>query len=432
MLFHNLHKALFVVGGNIKRNRTNRQNSNKNENNYSCLFITYTNNAACLCSKKLPILKTNQTLISITEGNSDHKDAWTISPEVKLDVFVSNPFVGTKKITFYSDIDSISFTVKPNKKYDFIILLNGKDKAYTQISTDSKQIPSLESKLFYTRIKNTNQVTDTIPFTIGKDNRIYLKGKVNNSDSLDFLFDTGANSCVITSSLINKKVAVNIDGSQENGSTDGNALVKKSSKNIINIGNLLWNDVPLLSIDYTNRPFDLVLGWVAFEDKIIEINYDKNILIIHPNLPLVNWEYSKLQIDFLDRGVPHINCKIILDGKESNAWYTFDSGSNAELIVGQKFAQTNLLYNSLKVVGKTTSVGSTGNKIVNDKVIVPKLRIGDYEMYQIPMSIKQKDPEGVVHHENIGNNILKRFNVIIDMKNKFIYLKPNRLFYSPM
>jgi hypothetical protein len=151
------------------------------------LFIT---TQFLFAQEKLPILKTNQTIVSIKEGNSDYKDSWTIAPEVKPDVFVTQKFTGTQIITFYSDIDSISFTVKPNKKYDFIILLNGKDKAYTQISTDSKQNPSLEPKLFYTRLKNTNQVTDTIPFTLGKDNRIHIKGKINNSDTLDFLFDT--------------------------------------------------------------------------------------------------------------------------------------------------------------------------------------------------------------------------------------------------
>ena len=382
--------------------------------------------------QKLPVLKTNNTLISIKEGRSYYKDVWTISPEVKLDIFVTNSFVGNKKITFYSEIDSISFSVKPNKKYNFIISLNGKDKAYTQISTDNKQKPTLAPKLIYTRRINTNQLTDTIPFTIGKDNRIHLQGNVNNSDSLDFLFDTGANACVITTSLINKKVAVNIDGSQENGSTDGTSMVKTSSKNTISIGNLVWNDVPLLSIDYKTASFDLILGWVAFEDKIIEIDYDKNILVVHRNLPSLNWEYSKLQMDFLDRGVPHINCKLITNGKTSNAMCTFDLGSNGNLLIGQQFAQTNLLYDSLKIIGKTTSVGSTGNKIVNDLVILPKLKIGDYEMYQLPISIKQKDPEGVSHNENIGNNILKRFNTIIDFKNKFIYIKPNKLFYSPM
>ena len=61
-----------------------------------------------------------------------------------------------------------------------------------------------------------------------------------------------------------------------------------------------------------------------------------------------------------------------------------------------------------------------------------KLKLGDYEMYQIPLAIQEQEIKGDEHNENIGNNILKRFNTIIDFKNNYIYLKPNNLFYAPM
>lgn len=381
--------------------------------------------------KQLPVLKTNKTSINIKEGDFDYKDAWTLSPEVQPDVFVTNPFVGNKTIIFYSDIDSISFNVKPNKKYDFIILLNGKDKAYTQINTDSKGNPSIEPKLFYTRLKNTNQAADTIPFTLGMDNRIHLKGKVNNSDTLDFLFDTGAGSCVITSSIIGKKIKLTITGSQENGGADGVAVVEKSTKNVIQINNLIWKDVSLLSIPYQNPSFDVVLGWIAFEDKIVEIDYEKNILIIHQTLPQVNKEYSKLEIKLIE-GIPYIKVKLIVDGNESEDWFDFDTGSDGTLVIGHKFAKEHLLNNTMKSIGTSKSVGSAGIVMVGKVVILPKLKLGDYEMYQIPLSIQQQEIKGVEHNENIGNNILKRFNTIIDFKNNYIYLKPNNLFYTPM
>ena len=53
-------------------------------------------------------------------------------------------------------------------------------------------------------------------------------------------------------------------------------------------------------------------------------------------------------------------------------------------------------------------------------------------MYQIPLSMQEQEVKDVEHNENIGNKILKRFNTIIDFKNNFIYIKPNKLFYSPM
>ncbi|SFC00853.1 Aspartyl protease [Flexibacter flexilis DSM 6793] len=381
--------------------------------------------------KTLPTLKTNKTSISIQEGNSEYKDVWEISPEVKLDVFVANPFRGTQTIVFRSDIDSISFTVKPNKKYDFIILLNGKDKAYTQISTYSKAKPSLEPKLFYTRLKKANTQTDTIPFTLGKDNWIHLKGKINNSDTVDFLFDTGAGICVITSSIINKKVNLTIDGSEENGGTDGIATVDKSAKNVIEISNLKWENVPLLSINYQKPTFDAVMGWVAFENKIIEIDYEKHILVVHQFLPNLSAEYTKLPYQLIG-GVPYIKCKLVVNKKEVEGWFDFDSGSNGELIIGQKFARDNALNDAMKNIGTSISVGSTGKAIKNNKVILPKLKLGDYEMYQVPLAIQEQEVEGDEHNENIGNNILKRFNTIIDFKAGFIYLKPNNLFYTPI
>lgn len=381
--------------------------------------------------KKLPTLKTNSNSINIKEGTSEYKDIWTISPEVNPDIFVTNPFVGTKKIMFYSDIDSISFTLKPNRKYDFIILLNGKDKAYTQISTDSKGKPSLEPKLSYTRLKNTNQVTDTIPFTLGKDNGIHIKGKINNSDTLDFLFDTGAGICVISSSIINQKVNLTIDGSQENSGTDGVATVDQSSKNIIEINNLKWENVPLLSINYQKPSFDAVLGWVIFEDKIVEIDYEKSVLVVHPFLPNLSKEYTKLEFKLIG-GIPYIKCKFLVNEREIEGWFDFDTGSNGELIIGQKFAKDNLLNNAMKNIGTSQSVGSTGIAIKNNKYILPKLKLGDYEMYQIPLAIQEQEVKDDEHNENIGNNILKRFNTIIDFKNNYIYLKPNNLFYAPM
>jgi predicted aspartyl protease len=398
----------------------------------TCTFLLITLSTQIVCGQnKLRILETNKTSIDIKEGDFLYKDAWTLSPQIKPDVFVTNTFTGTKKITFYSDIDSISFDVKPNKKYDFIILLNGKEKAHTQINTNNAENPSLEPKLTYKRQKNIKQETDTIQFTLGKDNGIHLKGKINNSDNLDFLFDTGAGSCVITSSLINQKVNLKIDGNQENAGTDGVSVVDKSSKNIIEIDNLIWEDVSLLSINYQKPAFDAVLGWIAFENKIIEIDYEKSILVIHQSLSNISKDYTKLEYKLIG-GIPYIKCKLIVNEKESEGWFDFDTGSNGELIIGQKFAKNNLLNNVMKNIGTSKSVGSTGIAIKNNKVILPKLKLGEYEMYQIPLSIQEQEVEGDEHNENIGNNILKRFNTIIDFKNNYIYLKPNNLFYTPI
>lgn len=80
---------------------------------------------------KLPIIKANSEMVNIREGKDFHENAWSIAPEANPDVYTSSN--AGESVTFYTDIDSISFVVDKEKVHDFIILLNKKDTAYTQI-----------------------------------------------------------------------------------------------------------------------------------------------------------------------------------------------------------------------------------------------------------------------------------------------------------
>ena len=381
-------------------------------------------------------LKSNTNLISIKEGKSYYKDIWTISPEVKPDVYNVNQFKDKQKITFYSDIDTLEINVKPNKKYDFVILLNDTVKAFTQINTYKNNEPSLEPKLVYSNLKpNYKSETDTIPFRIGSDNRIHIDGKINDSDNVDLIYDTGASMSAIKTSLIGTKVKVDLDDTVQNEGFDGTSTVNISSKNKIKIGDFLWENVPLLSIDYkskTDFPFDAVLSWLVFDDKIVEIDYETQKIILHNSLPELSSEYSKLEYKLMPDGIHYIKCKLVAKGKESETWFIFDTGANGELIISQKFAEENDLKTGITKIGDKKIKGSTGIEIEATKVVLSKLKFGDIEMYQIPMFIPSKDAEGIYKNEIIGNNILKRFNTFIDFRNELIYLKPNKLFYSKM
>ena len=77
----------------------------------------------------LQVIKANSKIVDIKDGKNLKKGAWTIVPESKPDIYKTSG----KSVTFYTDLDSISFTVKPRHEYNFVILLNGKDSAFTQI-----------------------------------------------------------------------------------------------------------------------------------------------------------------------------------------------------------------------------------------------------------------------------------------------------------
>jgi len=77
------------------------------------------------------IIHATSTLVDIRDGGSYHKNYWTIMPEVRPDIYETPNKNDT--VTFYTDIDSISFFVEADKTYGFIIVLNNKDSAHLQI-----------------------------------------------------------------------------------------------------------------------------------------------------------------------------------------------------------------------------------------------------------------------------------------------------------
>ena len=92
-------------------------------------------------SKNLPVIKASSTQVDIRDDNVLRKNAWRIVPEEELDVYETS----AKKVTFYTDLDSISFEINPQiGQYDFIILLNEKDSARTQIKYQPSRLSILK------------------------------------------------------------------------------------------------------------------------------------------------------------------------------------------------------------------------------------------------------------------------------------------------
>lgn len=131
----------------------------------------------------LPLIKANSPKVAINDGGYLDKNAWSLSPRAKPDVYIAGRAKKSKRVTFYTDIDSISVNLKPGASFDFIILLNEKDSCYTRISS---------SKLVDSPLKQAPNGHDTIPFILTKDNAIHVKSILNNRDTLNLHFDLGS------------------------------------------------------------------------------------------------------------------------------------------------------------------------------------------------------------------------------------------------
>jgi len=91
----------------------------------------------------LPSIKATSTKVDIRVGNDYFsKGGWQLEPNKNPDIFFigSKWLYDTKKVSFITDIDSLSFNAQPGHKYDFVIMLNENIPCHIQIVTSANPI----------------------------------------------------------------------------------------------------------------------------------------------------------------------------------------------------------------------------------------------------------------------------------------------------
>jgi len=177
-----------------------------------------------------------------------------------------------------------------------------------------------------------------LPFSL-ENNSVYLYCKVNTTDSIKFLFDTGANGSVININA-KKKVPLNIDGKSENKGSNGVNTVDYSSHNTVQFGSIQKNDIQFTLIPYGSADFDGVFGTDLMKGKVIEIDYHKNEIRFYEEnyLSMDLTGYEKIKLHMIDN-YPAVESSMVVNGKEYSGFFGLDSGADDVLTIASPFAK---------------------------------------------------------------------------------------------
>lgn len=131
-----------------------------------------------------PTIKAHSKSVSVRDGENYREKAWTISPEIQPDVY---EVIGKgRRVTFYTDIDSISYMVNPTDIIDFNIILDGKDTAWTQIQCREPYIDILKRADKYNYSDN-----NTVPIFTYQDKNNPNLVALRQGFNLDSIAGTG-------------------------------------------------------------------------------------------------------------------------------------------------------------------------------------------------------------------------------------------------
>ena len=338
---------------------------------------------------QIPLIKANSDKADVRDGLHFRKGYWKISPASTLNKYYVETPRKDHRVTFYTDVDSIRFDVSYGGVYNFAILLNGKDTCFTQL------IAAPEKNIVYNSPHESGNEPDTIPFTLS-DNKVYIRGAINQSDVANLLFDLGQNSFLVKNKGIVK------------------------GKNQLSIAGIRWDSLDISADAAINdTKADAVVGNFLFRDKVIKVDYDNKQIIVYNAVLPTDSGYSRHELVF-DNAIPMIQAGIATKDTTCMTWFAIGTGSSQNSLVDKVTAAQYNLYK-----------GSNRYFTWDDKVFVkfPEVKIANLSFLNISSAIAKQNNSKVTN--TLGNGLMKRFNIILDNQNGFIYLKPNSLRTSP-
>ncbi len=349
---------------------------------------------------KLPVIRAISKKALIIEGDEDRYN-WNLSPKTRPDVHTITKSPQPKWVKFYTDIDSIKVKLKPGEKFDFIVLLNEKDSCYTRIESPAvknyaKQYPVLH---------------DTLKFILTSFNNLKFKAVLNQADTLNLMFDSGTTGLLLTNECIKHKI---------------HSLNLESDQHQLQVGNLTWKGLRIYPVELSGQETDGRFGWDLFDGKVVEIDYDKCLFIVHTQLPKMGKGYSRLKMDYR-YNLFCINAALQIKNKKYKNLFLFDSGYQRTIMLDTVLTKEQQFPDDLKVIKKVIMKNGQGRAIPVITVNNERFNIGNESLFNIPVQLMATANPARFKTHILGNEVLKRFNTVLDFQNNMVYLKLNTL-----
>jgi hypothetical protein len=346
----------------------------------------------------LPLIHATSKTVSIRDGDYFDKDTWNLSPKAKPDIYTADLSRKPKYVTFYTDIDSIRIKLQPGQKVDFIILFNNTDSCYTEIASFLPEKPKSKRP----------ETHDTIPFTLTANSAIHVKSTINDTATLDLHFDASSFDLALLTANYKK--------------------FRPLSK--LQIGALTWTHPRLYNASRTATDMDGRFGWNLFAGRYVELDYDHSLLIVHSKRPKDLKGYTRTKLDYF-RSFPAIKATIVAKNKTYTGNFILDTGSDQGVFLDSAWRSQNDFPTDLTLLNTSVMHDGGGHKYETKIVESPSIDISGIDFAAVPTwLLNTRNPAGF-EINLLGNDLLKRFNIVFDFQNDYLYLKPNQLFNSP-
>ena len=267
---------------------------------------------------------------------------------------------------------------------------------------------------------------------------ILLQGRLDPyPDTLNFILDTGSGGISLDSLTVDY---FGLKGLPSNKTIRGIAGIKQVSflnnRRLhlpglsIDSLNFHINDYGILTSVYGER-IDGIIGYSVLNRYIIKVDYDSSKIEI--------WSKGSLRYPrggYLLRPLINtlpVQAARIKDGITVNSRFLFDMGAGLNMMLTTDFVKdSGVIHKKRKFYIKQAE--GLGGKIDMSMTVIKEVKLGPYRFRNVPIYIFD-DKYNVTSYPYLGgllgNDLLRRFNVILNYERRDIYLVPNSHYNEP-
>lgn len=264
---------------------------------------------------------------------------------------------------------------------------------------------------------------------------ILLKAKLSNfPDSLNFIFDTGSGGISLDSMTT---VTLGIQSALSDKTIRGIAgirLVKFAYNHKLHLPGLTVdslnfhiNDYDVLTSAYGEK-IDGIIGYSFISRYILKIDYDSSKMHVYTK-GTIKYPRGGFLLRPLLTSIPVMTADV-KDVREIKSRFYFDTGAGMCLLLSNDFAEDSA-FTRPKRKWFTSQAEGLGGKAPMKQGVIKQIKIGPYKFRNVPTYIFD-DQYNVTSYPYlgglIGNDLLRRFNLIINYERRDIYMVPNSHF----
>ena len=267
---------------------------------------------------------------------------------------------------------------------------------------------------------------------------IPLKARFNNiSDTFNFILDTGSGGISLDStttalySIPHKpsgRYIYGIAGVRKVDFAPNNSLSFPGLK--VDSLDFYINDYEVLTSVYGVK-IDGIIGYSFLKRYLVKVDFDSStVSVFHPGYIRYPPHGILLHPDF--RGLPVVPLSI-KDSKMVTTNFFFDTGAGLCFLISKQLKEdSSLLLKRRKPA--TIEVQGFGGKRRMKLTLMKEVQIGSFRFRKVPTYILDDENNILAYPSGgglIGDDLLRRFNMIINYPQKEIHLLPNSHFRDP-